>query len=52
MVTINAAVTVNTIEGYTDKCGTVSYEKVLTVKEAPGDVFLGFSQYLVIEPFG
>lgn len=37
---VREVVTVNTIDGYEDKCGTVSYETVFNVKEASGEVFL------------
>ena len=49
---VREAVTVNTIDGYEDKCGTVSYETVLTVKEVPGEVFLDLGTvYEIAEVF-
>lgn len=49
---VREAVTVNTIDGYEDKCGTVSYETVLTFKEAQGEVFLDLGAvYEIAEVF-
>lgn len=49
---VREAVTVNTIDGYEDKCGTVSYETVLTFKEEQGEVFLDLGAvYEIAEVF-
>jgi len=49
---VREVVTVNTIDGYEDKCGTVSYETVFTVKEAPDEVFLDLGTvYEIAEVF-
>jgi len=49
---VRESVTVNMIDGYEDKCGTVSYETVFTIEEAFGDVFLDLGTvYEIAEVF-
>ena len=49
---VREVVMVNTIDGYEDKCGTVSYETVFSVEEADGDVFLDLGTvYEIAEVF-
>ena len=49
---VREVVTVNTIDGYEDKCGTVSYETVFTVEEGSGVVFLDLGTvYEIAEVF-